>query len=128
METFVVDAHSLIWFIAQSPKLSDRAAQILRKAEQGEVEVLVPTIVLAETLYVSEKKRVPTDIGVIVDKIYQGRGFAIIPFDFMVFEAMRELPAELEMHDRIIAATSQIYGARVITKDKELSKIIETEW
>jgi predicted nucleic acid-binding protein len=46
----------------------------------------------------------------------------------MVFEEMVSLPQELDIHDRIIAATSKVYRAKAITKDEKLSRVVETIW
>jgi predicted nucleic acid-binding protein len=127
-ESFVVDAHALAWFISQDAKLGAMATNILRKAEETKAEILVPTVVLAEILYISERKKVSVEIGEVMRRMIAGKGFAIVPFDLMVFEEMIRLPRELEIHDRIIAATSKIYGAKVITRDEELSKVVEAVW
>lgn len=128
MEIFVADAHTLAWFIAQSPRLSKSAVEALRKAERAEVEVLVPTIVLAELLYISERKKVPVSLAEILKRIGSGGSFRVVPFDFSVFEKMRRLPKTLEIHDRIIVATAEAYAAKVISKDEQIKKVVATVW
>lgn len=128
MEIFLVDAHALAWFIAQSPRLSQSAAEVLRKGERAEVEILVPTIVLAELLYIAERKKVPVSLAEILKRIGSGGGFRVVPFDFLVFETMRRLPKSLEIHDRIIVATAQAYRAKVISQDAQIKRVITTVW
>ena len=128
MEIFVSDAHALAWFMTQSPRLSKQAADTLRKAERVEVEVLVPTIVLAELLYVSERKKVPVSLAEILKRIGSAGGFRVVPFDLTVFERMRKLSKALEIHDRIIVATAEVYGAKVISKDEQIKKVVATIW
>jgi len=115
METFITDAHSLAWFISQSPKISAQAIEIFRKAENADVEVLIPTIVLAELLYLSERKKISIGVAEILRLIQESSGFVVVPFDWQVFEAMQSLPTELEIHDRIIAATAKVYSGKVTT-------------
>ena len=57
VETYVADTHSLIWFIAEDDRLSEHAKHLLEQAEDAELQVLIPTIVLAEITYISQKKR-----------------------------------------------------------------------
>lgn len=128
MENFVVDAHSLAWFITQSPRLSKQAAEALRRAERAEVEVLIPTIVLAELLYIAERKKVPVSLTELLKQIRSGGGFRVVPFDLPVFEGMGKLPKTLEIHDRIIAATAEVYGAKVISKDEQIKRVVTTIW
>jgi predicted nucleic acid-binding protein len=130
MEAYVVDAHSLIWFITEDDRLSKQAEHLLDLAEKAEVEVLVPTIVLAEITYIAQKRKVQVTINEVLERIEQGDGFAITPFDFAIFQIMLQLPEEWEIHDLIIAATARYYKARLITKDRALqdSSEIETIW
>lgn len=125
--SFVVDTHPLGWFIAKSPKLSAKARELLRQAERGEVQVLVPTLVLAELLSISEKKRVPITMAEVLRTLEEGMGFGIVPFDFLVFEEAMKLPRKLELHDRIIAATALVYRVKLLSKDEELRKLTKLE-
>lgn len=56
--------------------------------------------------------------------------FAIVPFDFSIFQMTLKLPEGWEIHDRIIAATACYYGAKLVTRDEVLqtSDEIETVW
>ena len=55
--TFLVDTHTLVWFLTKDKKLSGKVVEILRKVEDGEETVIIPTIVLAEIMYICEKKK-----------------------------------------------------------------------
>ena len=130
VEIYVVDAHSLVWFIAEDQQLSKPAERILDQAEEGQVLVLVPTIVLAEITYIAQKKRVKVTIEEVLRRIERGDGFSVVPFDFALFQVMFQLPQEWDIHDRIIAATARYYRARLITRDETLrdSTEVETVW
>jgi predicted nucleic acid-binding protein len=128
MDTYVVDTHALAWFIARSARLSRRAAEVLRKAEQGKASVLVPTVVLAELLYISERKRVPVSLTEILNRIGSGGYFQVVPFDWAVFERMMKISKALEIHDRIIVATAKVYGAKVISKDEWIKRATAIVW
>ena len=62
MDSYVVDTHALAWFVSEDKRLSPRATQILSQAEAGEVQVLIPTLVLAELTHIAQKKRVTVTI------------------------------------------------------------------
>ena len=129
-ETYVVDTHALVWFIAEDDRLSERAKHLLEQAEDAETQALIPTIVLAEITYIAQKKRVRVTIDDVLKLIEQGTGFAVVPFDFLIFQAMLQLPNEWEIHDRIIGATAHYYKVKLITKDTVLcgSEEIEIVW
>ena len=130
MDTYVVDTHALAWFISEDKRLSARAAEILSQAEAGEVQVLIPTLVLAELTHIAQKKRVKVTIEELLEKINQGDGFTIVSFDFPIFQVMLQLPENWDIHDRIIAATASYYQAILITRDEMLrdSSELKTVW
>lgn len=125
-----MDAHSLIWFITEDDRLSKRVKYMLEQAEDAEAQVLIPTIVLAEITYIAQKKKVEITVDSILEVIEQSSGFIVVPFDFLIFQAMLQLPNTWEIHDRIIVATSRYYKAVLITRDLILqdSDQIETIW
>lgn len=130
MDTYVVDAHALIWFITEDNRLSQKTDQILEEAERAEAEVLVPTIILAEITHIAQRKKIKVTIDEVLERVQQGDGFIIVPFDFPILQIMLKLPEEWEIHDRIIGATAYYYSAKLITKDEILreSSEIETIW
>lgn len=130
MDTFAVDAHALVWFITEDPRLSGPAKDILERAEDAQVQVLIPTIVLAEITYISLKKKVSITIDRVLQRIRQGDGFIVVPFDFSVFHITLQFPEDWDIHDRIIAATARYYKAKLITRDQTLqeSAEVETVW
>lgn len=130
MELYVVDTHALLWFLTRNQKLSPVARQILTQAETGAVQVFIPTIVLAELANVILKKQLPVTVHEVLNKIEQGDGFAVAPFDLDVFQTTLTLPNNWEIHDRIIAATARYYKAKLITRDEVLrnSDELETVW
>ena len=130
MEVYVADTHGLVWFITEDDRLSEHAKRLFEQAENAEIQVLIPTIVLAETAYIAQKKRTKVTIDEGLEFIDQGSGFAIVPFDFSIFQIMLQLPNDWEIHDRIIGSTTRYYKATLITKDMVLrnSEEAKTTW
>jgi PIN domain nuclease of toxin-antitoxin system len=128
MKIYVIDTHALAWFFAQDSRLSSTIDDILTQAEDGETQILIPTLVLAELTLIAQKQRVPISMTAILDEIQQTSGF--VDFDFAVFQRFIELPPEWDLHDRIIAATAKQYNVTLITRDQVLqdSAAIETLW
>ncbi len=95
METYVVDTHSLIWYIAEDGRLSEHAERLLDKAQDAEVQVLVPTVVLAEVAYIAWKKKVKITLDTVLERIERGDGFVVVSFDFAIFQTMLQFPDEM---------------------------------
>ncbi len=130
MELYIADTHALLWFLTWNQRLSPVARQILIQAETGAVQVFIHTIVLAELANVILKKQLPVTVHEVLNKIEQGDGFAVVPFDLDVFQTMLTLPNHWEIHDKIIAATARYYQAKLITRDEVLRNAdeLETVW
>ena len=54
MDTYLVDTHALAWFIAEDKRLSSLVENLLNQAQEGEIQVLIPTLVLAELMHIAE--------------------------------------------------------------------------
>lgn len=130
MDTYVVDTHALAWFISDDKRLSFKAKEILSQAENGEVKVLIPTLVMAELTHIAQKGRVSVTIDELLNEINQGEGFTIVAFDLPIFQKMLTLPQHWDIHDLIIAATASYYQSTLITRDQILASFpnLKTIW
>ena len=127
-DSYVVDTHALVWYLTADRKLPGRIARILQAAERGERQVIVPTIVLAEGLRIEEKGRAALAKGRILDWVLRHAALVVVDFDLPTVIAMRELGSEMELHDRIIAATARRLGVAVMTRDRDIAACAETIW
>jgi PIN domain nuclease of toxin-antitoxin system len=127
---FVTDTHSLAWYFTGSSKLGIKALQAFRASSAGKTVIIVPTIVLAEIMDISEKKRIKIDYQELVNRIEDSSNFETYPLDIHVLKTARSIAAIPELHDRIIVATARLLEARVLTHDENLQKsgLVEVVW
>ena len=127
---YATDSHSLIWYLTEDKKLGKNALSIFTKADNGEITIIVPTIVLAEIIYICEKKKVELEIKRVVDKIKSSLNYLSYNLDIETLEAVISLKGIFEMHDRILVATAKLLNATLITKDEEIitSNVVRTIW
>ena len=59
MPSVVVDTHTIVWYLANDPRLSTIAAEALDSATAGGDRIHVPSICLIELTYLVEKGRLP---------------------------------------------------------------------
>ncbi len=57
MSQYVTDTHALYWYLTNDVKLSPLARQVFQEADAGLHQVLVPSIVLIELVYLVERGR-----------------------------------------------------------------------
>ena len=124
MSSYVTDTHALLWHLSLDSSLSRTAAGLFRQADAGNAEIVVPSIVLVEVIYLSERQRVPGDrVERILSLVTGGRGsYRLAELDEAVVRALRRIPrADVpDLPDRVIAATSLYLGLPLITRDRRL--------
>lgn len=124
---YVADTHALIWYlIGTLPKEVDN---IFQSAEKGESIIYIPTIVLAECLYLVEDGKIDLDFDELLAKIETSRNFVPVSFSFEVLKALPQINLS-ELHDRIVVATARIIGGKLLTRDEEIksSGLVEVIW
>ena len=122
---YVLDAHTLIWFIGANPRLGANARTVL----QDPASVLyLPVIALAEACWAVERGRtsIPS-VGVLLAEVDADSRLAIVPLDRAILDRSITLTGISEMHDRQIAATVlQLAGASgpvppLLTRDPDIT-------
>lgn len=124
---YVTDTHAFIWYIHGT--LPEPVNDVFRSAEKGQSTIFIPTIVLAECLYLIENGKIDLDFNNLLNKIEMSINFIPTSINFQLVKILPEIMIP-ELHDRIIVATAKTLNAKLITKDKEIIKagIIETIW
>lgn len=127
---FVADTHALLWWFANSPRISSRASEIFEKCENGENIIFIPSIVIAESLSIFDKKRISFNFKNLLKKIHTSENFVLIALDYPILQKMVALKEVPELHDKIIVSTAKYLKLPIITKDKILQKLpsIKTIW
>ena len=134
MSSFVTDTHALLWHLSEDPALSDAARDTFQSADMGQSDIFIPSIVLAEVVYLAERQRVPADQ---IDRIASlpdahGSHYHAVALDTQVIQAMRRISRDAvpDMPDRIIAATALFLGLPLITRDERIvgSGLIQCLW
>ena len=123
---FILDTHTLIWYLEGNPSLGQHAKATMGAADS---EMVLPLIALAEAVYLIEKGRVgiPTISDLLTDVNDDDR-IEVYQLTLEVFE--RSLTPEglqiPELHDRFIVSTGlhlQDLGhtVAILTKDETIT-------
>lgn len=126
---YVTDTHSLVWYFTDDPRLSSKALSAFSEAET-DGNIIVPAVVLAEIMFIAKKGRITISFAETLDKIGENENFIIAPLDVDILKIADKIEPDLEMHDKLIAATAIYYEAVLITRDENLSRsqIVTTVW
>ncbi len=124
---YVTDTHAFVWYIVG--RLPNRVDNIFKSAETGNSTIFIPTIVLAECLYLVENGKIKLDFEDLLMRIDMSKNFIVTSFNFQLLKLLPEIKLN-EIHDRIIVATAKMLKAKLVTRDLEIVKsgIVETVW
>ncbi len=128
-ETLVIDTHALLWYMERNPRLSEGARSALNDIGQGICTGAIPTIVLAEVMFASEKRRTPLAFGDVFSQVRDSRNFVICALDERILSLMESMRGN-DLHDRIIVATALALGGRLVTADRDIkeSGVVDCIW
>ena len=126
---YITDTHSLVWYFTEDSRLSENALIAFEKSlDIG--SIIVPTIVLAEVMYICQKGRTPLTFGETLSRLEGYDNFQIVPLNVDILRTADNIGVGLEMHDILIVATAICFSIPLITKDERIreSKIVSIVW
>jgi PIN domain nuclease of toxin-antitoxin system len=120
---YIVDTHTLIWFLEGNNRLSQSAKAIMVTPDS---EMVLPLIVLAEAAIVIEKGRTTIpDVSRFLTRVYADPRIEIYPLTLEIFQRSLTLEGRSipEMHDRFIVSTGLYlqdlgHTIEILTKDE----------
>jgi len=126
---YVTDTHSLVWYFTDDSRLSKRALEAFEQTKE-EGLIVVPSVVLAEIMFIAKKGKITLTFEDSLNKIEEYDNFEIAPLDADLLRVANNIEADMEMHDKLIVATALYFNATLITKDKLIrdSGICSTTW
>jgi predicted nucleic acid-binding protein len=129
MEQFVTDTMAIVLFL-EKRKLPIQVKNIFEKSDAGDILILIPSMVLAEIAYLSEKKRIDLSIAALENHIKQHSNYKIAYMGIDEIKAAFEITDIPELHDRVIAGTAKCLDTKILTNDPVIiaSKFMESVW
>lgn len=119
--SYVIDTHSLVWYFTESSRLSKNALKAIEKTIK-DGSIIIPTVVLAEIMYIARKGRINLSFAETIKRIEDTENFEIAPLDLDILNMADEIDYDLEMHDRLIVATAHFFDVPIITKDEVIKE------
>ena len=126
---YTTDTHSLVWYFSDEGRLSEKALNAFEDTLEEGI-VIVPSIVLAEIMFIAKKGRISLGFEETLGKIEEQENFEVAALDSDVLKVADTIEADLEMHDKLIVATALHLDSALITRDRRIreSGIVSTIW
>ena len=129
----VVDTHALIWYLSDSRRLSSISGDALDEAVRTG-GIVVPTAVLFDLVYLTEKGKLPRDDLRSVREVVadQTRPVEFAPVTITVMDHFAETSSAVlaDPWDRLMVATAQAMALPLVTRDENISAsmLVDTIW
>lgn len=124
----VLDTHVIIWDALNPEKISSNAREAIYHAN-NEDGIIICDISLWEIAMLIKKERVKIDVKYrdFIDLLLDSNNYSIYNITPAIAELSTNFPDTINKDpaDRIIAATSKIYSAPLVTADENLLKADE---
>ena len=126
---YLLDTVSLVRYLSNSGKISQKAKVIFDKADKNQCSFFISTISLMEIMYLSEKKRIPITLNETVEKIQLSTIYEVIDLSTEIVLTAQTVEF-YELHDRLILATAKYLGVPIISSDTKFNNVegIQTIW
>lgn len=130
MSRACIDTHALIWHLSKPKRLGTRAARVLRDADAGRVEILVPAVVALELSLLQEAGRKVVGAPELHALLSAQPAFQLLPLDLkqaLEFGLLRTLR---DPFDRMVVAAARVAGVPLITANTTIhtSALVATIW
>jgi len=126
---FVADTVGLVLRL-EKRKMGSAAQSVFDSVESGNAVVYIPTLVFAEILYLSEKRRISASLQDVANYLKQHPNCKEYPMSFAVVQSAAQITDVRELHDRLIAGVARLLGLELITNDLSIqtSSFVKTVW
>lgn len=126
---YVTDTHSLLWYFTEDTRLGKNALEAFEQTVEEDV-IIIPSIVLAEIMFISKRVDINITFEETLNKIEEYDNFDVAPLDINILKVANNIDANMEMHDKLIVATAVNFNTALVTKDELIKKagIVLTIW
>jgi PIN domain nuclease of toxin-antitoxin system len=134
MNSVVIDTHTIIWYLIQSPKISPLAVATLDSVTDANLPIFISSITLVELIYLPERNRIPASAlqSLMTELAKPNSPFSIVPLTTEITQSLSQIPRDEvpDMPDRIIAATAHHLKIPLVTCDHKIQacSTIQTIW
>jgi len=122
MNKYVIDTQALIKFLNGVKVINENIDLILKKTDEGENIIIIPSVVMFEIGYLHEKKKIPISIVEVEKIINNSINYVEEKLSINIIKSAFEITDIPELHDKLIAGTARYLNLPLITNDPVILK------
>ena len=122
MNKYVIDTQELIKFLNGVKVINENIDLILKKTDEGENIIIIPSVVMFEIGYLHEKKKLPISIVEVEKIINNSINYVEEKLSINIIKSAFEITDIPELHDKLIAGTARYLKLPLITNDPVILK------
>ncbi|HHT9112991.1 MAG: PIN domain-containing protein [Planctomycetes bacterium] len=122
MNKYVIDTQALIKFLNGVKVINENIDLILKKTDEGENIIIIPSVVMFEIGYLHEKKKIPISIVEVEKIINNSINYVEEKLSINIIKSAFEITDIPELHDKLIAGTARYLKLPLITNDPVILK------
>ncbi len=122
MNKYVIDTQALIKFLNGVKVINENIDLILRKTDEGENIIIIPSVVMFEIGYLHEKKKIPISVVDVEKIINNSINYVEEKLSINIIKSAFEITDIPELHDKLIAGTARYLNLPLITNDPVILK------
>jgi len=125
-----IDTHALVWYLSKPSRLARGARRLLRRADAGRAEILIPAITIVELGLLQEAGRRVPGAAQVEALCAAQPAFRVAALDLSVALEFVLLSALDDPFDRMVVATARACDAPLLTADTTIhdSALVTTVW
>jgi PIN domain nuclease of toxin-antitoxin system len=130
MKRACIDTHALVWHASMPKRLGRRAARLLRSADAGTAQVVIPAIVAVELSLIREAGRQVLGIAELTAMLSLQPAFSLLPLDLDQAREFAMLSSVRDPFDRMVIAAARAAKVPLITADESIAScgLVQTLW
>lgn len=135
MDRYVIDTHALLWYATADNRIGNNAKAVIERCEAGEIQVIVPAIVLIESISTirNPRKGFNYNPNTLLDWISNNSNFLISDLSLDVARSynndLDNLRTLHDDHDRLVVLTSRMSdNIPILTRANDIQSVASTIW
>jgi PIN domain nuclease of toxin-antitoxin system len=134
MTEYVLDTHALLWHLHAPRRLGAAAREALVRVDQGEARAWLPAVVIAESLMVTERRRIEgltlESLLHQLDSFRDADNYRLSSLTPDTVLAAPRLAAIPDIFDRLVVAEALERDLPLVTRDEVIrtARVVETIW